>query len=116
MCGSQGISENCCCCPPAQLFQEKICGNFGPNNTVAVWSAGEVDDYVQGTFEVFNSASSIEFATGGVSSALQGGFTFGTPPGFSRSASAPFPISFTIESPANTSGTFCITLYKRIRA
>ncbi|MHC2836291.1 S-Ena type endospore appendage [Bacillus sp. F9_6S_D1_P_5] len=115
MCESQGISGNCCCCPPAQLFQEKICGNFGPNNTVVVWSAGEVDDYVQGTFEVFNSASSTE-NVGIAVTGVQGSFTAETPPGFSRAISARFPITFQIGSLSNTSGTFCITLYKRIRA
>ncbi|MGG5795838.1 S-Ena type endospore appendage [Bacillus cereus] len=115
MCVSQGISGNCCCCPPAQLFQEKICGNFGPNNSVVVWTAFDVDDYVQGTFEIFNSASS----TGNAAiliTGVQSSFTTATPPGFSRAFSARLPIAFQIGSPSNTSGTFCITLYKRIRA
>ncbi|EEK75499.1 hypothetical protein COE58_03525 [Bacillus cereus] len=115
MCGSQGISGNFCC-PPSQIFQEKICGNFGPDNDVVVWFADQVDDYIQGTFEVFNSASSTGNVIASLGSALQGSVLFPTPPGFSRSTSFPLPITFQINSPPNTSGTFCITLYKRIRA
>ncbi|EEK78179.1 hypothetical protein COE58_03520 [Bacillus cereus] len=114
MCGSQGISGDFCC-PPPQIFQEKICGNFGPNNTVVVWTAGEVDDYVQGTFEVFNSASSTG-GMGAVIESVQGSFVFATPPGFSKSTSISLPTTFKIGSPPSTSGTFCITLYKQIRA
>ena len=37
MCGSNGFSGGCC--PPAQIFQEKICGNFNGALTEPVWSA-----------------------------------------------------------------------------
>lgn len=36
MCGSNGINGGCC--PPAQVFQEKICGNF--NGPLAVLKYG----------------------------------------------------------------------------
>jgi len=119
MCGSNGMSGDCCCCPPAQFFQEKICGNFSnPATTgaigVTVWSA-PAGDYIEGTFEIFNSASSPGTVSGAVVStpATPG---ISVPPGFSISISALRPTSFAITVPAGASGTFCITLYKRVLA
>ncbi|WP_343036120.1 S-Ena type endospore appendage [Kroppenstedtia pulmonis] len=58
MCGScNGIDA---CCPSAQLFQEKVCGNFsGPLGDSVVWSVGDVTDYVQGTVEIFLSSGTL---------------------------------------------------------
>ncbi|OJD74831.1 S-Ena type endospore appendage [Bacillus paramycoides] len=124
MCGSQGINGNCC--PPAQIFQEKICGNFngGAAGVVdqIVWSA-PAGDFFEGTFEIFNSATSANTVTGIIisSNPTPPPATITTnlgpvPPGFSVSNTVSKPISFAITAPAGTNGTFCITLYKHVLA
>ena len=122
MCGSNGMSGDCCCCPPAQFFQEKICGNFnnpvgtGGGLGVTVWSA-PAGDYLEGTFEIFNSASSPGAVTGSVTSTAVPVVTiFSAPPGFSVSVSVRRPTIFTLTVPEGASGTYCITLYKRVLA
>ncbi|WP_308168340.1 S-Ena type endospore appendage [Bacillus toyonensis] len=126
MCGSQGINGNCGCCPPAQNFQEKICGNFNSGATGVVnqivWTA-PAGDFFEGTFEIFNSATSAAAVTGIITSSNP------TPPpatittnlgpvpsGFSVSATISRPISFGITAPIGTNGTYCITLYKHVLA
>ena len=116
MCDSMG--SDCCCCPPAKVFQEKICGNFS-NLTTAdvtqiVWS-GPTGDIFEGTFEIFNSANSGVAVTGTIT-ANPTVPAFMVPPGFSISRTALRPTAFTILAPPGTSGTFCITLYKRALA
>lgn len=116
MCGSQG--NNCCCCPDAMIFTEKICGDFGSINQV-VWSAPEVNDYIQGTFEVFNAGSgrvdfSVNFPTNPI-------VIENVPPGTSQSISVNNPETFIIQTIFNgvysgTTGKWCITLYKRVFA
>jgi len=116
MCGSNGS-----CCPPAQIFQEKICGNFnGPTNGVTdetVFTA-PLGDYFEGTFELFNSASSVTNVTGTVNSAVSPpSVPVGpVPPGNTFTSAVKSPTSFAIQVPAGTNGTYCITLYKRILA
>ncbi|TVY08864.1 S-Ena type endospore appendage [Paenibacillus cremeus] len=109
----------CCntsaCCPPAQIFQEKICGNFLGAAVRAVFTA-PAGDYFEGTFEIFNSASSTASAVGTVTPAVGAVTTFDAVPGFSNAAAVKNPISFVIDAPTGVSGTFCITLYKRVLA
>lgn len=114
MCGSKGFND--ACCPSGQIFQEQICGNFyggTEGETQIVWQA-PVGDFFEGTFEIFNSASSPGDATGTVN---PGGVTVGpVPPGFSMAQTVLNPTDFTITAPAGVNGKFCITLYKRVLA
>ena len=110
MCGSQG--NNCCCCPDAMIFQEEICGNFGPlANGVSVWLPADVNDYFQATYEVFNAGPvAIFFAT-------EAGQTpgFEVPVGTSRVVSVNNPTVLGIFNTNNSAtGKWCITLYKRV--
>jgi hypothetical protein len=103
-----------CCCPPAQMFQEKICGNFnGPLAAVVVWSAPP-GSYFAGTFEIFNSASSLTTVTAATVSTPVGALS--AAPGNSDTQSVNNPTSFAITAAVGNSGTFCITLYKRVLA
>lgn len=112
MCGSS--SANCCCCPEGQIFQEKICGNLaGPLNNYIAWQAPDINDYFQGTFEIFNSGTGV--IVGDVLNSA--GAVIGTlnvPPGNSVSTSENNPNEFRINAPPGTNGKFCINLYKRI--
>ncbi|WP_148359646.1 S-Ena type endospore appendage [Peribacillus simplex] len=112
MCGSNGF--NSACCPPAQMFQEKICGNFnGTGADQTVWAAPP-GDYFEGTFQIFNSASSTGTVTGTIN---PGAIAVGpVPPGSTFSVAATNPTSFTIAADVGESGTYCITLYKRVLA
>ncbi|MBU4643201.1 S-Ena type endospore appendage [Bacillus toyonensis] len=117
MCGSQGINGNCGCCPPAQIFQEKICGNFRATTaavTQVVWTA-PAGDFFEGTFEIFNSATSATPVTGTVTSTPVTP-VLTVPVGFSVSATALRPTAFSITAPIGTHGTYCITLYKHVLA
>lgn len=105
MCGTQG--NDCCCCPNAMIFQEKICGNFGDINAV-VWTAPAVNDYIQGTFEVFNAGPNpVVFAV------VNGGPNITVPPGTSQAISVNNPTVLGIVS-IGSHGKWCITLYKRV--
>ncbi|MEH7010756.1 S-Ena type endospore appendage [Neobacillus niacini] len=124
MCGSQGSNSNCCCCPNAIVLQEKICGNLAGPLPVPVpspgltlpflaWEAPDVNDYFQGTFEIFNAGpatitAEVLDSTGGVIATLT------VPPGNSVSVSVNNPDSFSVTVPDGTHGKFCITLYKRL--
>ncbi|EJV82061.1 S-Ena type endospore appendage [Bacillus cereus] len=101
------------CCSPAQFFQEKICGNYvGTGTVVQVWSA-PAGSYISGTFEIFNPTSNTALATGTVTPSG----TITPSPGDSASISLNSPTtSFSINAAAGDTGTFCITLYKRIVA
>lgn len=116
MCGSTSGFDNACC-PSAQLFQEKICGNFsGPIGGDPVWSAGDVTDYVQGTFEIFVSSGTLAASSAIITQANGGQVLF---PAITegntvaRSASVPTSLVLTDVNPGD-SGRYCITLYKRI--
>ncbi|MED0946432.1 S-Ena type endospore appendage [Bacillus mycoides] len=112
MCNSN--NGDCCCCPPAQMMQEKICGNFnGSLTNEIVWSA-PAGGYSAGTFEIFNSAASQAAVTAVITAPTPGGLDAN--PGNSDSESVNQPTSFSISSTATDSGTFCITLYKRVLA
>lgn len=115
MCHSQASGS---CCPPAQVFQEKLCGNFsnisGIAVTQAVWIAA-AGEYVDGTFEIFNSAASTAAVTGSITSTPIVPDIV-VPPGFTVSSSASSPTLFEITIPPGASGTFCVTVYKRILA
>jgi Protein of unknown function (DUF3992) len=115
MCGSHGSNSNCCCCPNAVVLQEKICGNLaGPLTNFVAWQAPAVNDYFQGTFEIFNAGPGTITATVLNSAGVVIG-TLTVPPGNSVSVSVNNPNSFVITSvPAGTHGKFCITLYKRV--
>lgn len=119
MCCSNG--SNAGCCPPAQLFQEQICGNFNGATTgvtdLVVFSA-PVGDFFEGTFEIFNSAASVASVTGTVNSAgIPATTPIGpVPPGNTLAVAVRNPISFSISIPAGTNGTYCISLYKRVLA
>lgn len=114
MCGSNGF--NGACCPPATIIKEEICGNFnGPFVDVTVWSAPP-GDYIQGTFQIFNSAASTGevLAVGAATPPIDLRAT----PGNTVSQSVSNPTNFVITITADTgeSGTYCITLYKRVLA
>ncbi|MDP1383939.1 hypothetical protein Q8G31_30300 [Priestia megaterium] len=114
MCGSHGFNGSCC--PHPQILKEKICGNFigSAGATPILWQAPE-GDYIEGTFQVFNSAASGGNASGNIS--LAGGIGIGmsdATPGNTISQSVPSPVSFSIIAPVGVSGTYCITLYKRV--
>ncbi|WP_223701155.1 S-Ena type endospore appendage [Sutcliffiella deserti] len=106
----------CCnnsnCAPQAQLFQESISGNFlGTGTIVTVWSA-DAGQYSQGTFSLFNSASSATGATG----TINGTEIIVADPGTTVSQSVSTPTSFAITAATGDNGTYCITLYKRVLA
>lgn len=113
MCGSQG--NDCCCCPNAVIFTEEVCGNIKDPINQAVWTAPPVNDYIQGTFEVFNAGpGTIDFSVNGT--------VFTVPPGTSQAISVNNPTIFIVQTTdipgaiAGTSGKWCITLYKRVFA
>ncbi|MDM5295330.1 hypothetical protein QUF81_19655 [Peribacillus simplex] len=109
MCGLNGDGG---CSPPAQMFQESICGNFnGPLAAETVWSA-PAGAYFSGTFEIFNSASSTTTVTATVTPAG----ALSATPGNSHSVSVNQPTGFAITAGAGASGKFCITLFKRVLA
>ncbi|PEQ68076.1 S-Ena type endospore appendage [Bacillus cereus] len=104
------------CCPTPKIVEEKICGNFATAvDPLTVWTTNE-NNYISGTFEVYNSASTSGNATMDVTSnpdiaVIQ------VPPGTTMSVSAQRPTAFTISAPlAGANGTYCITLYKRVLA
>ncbi|MEK3856208.1 S-Ena type endospore appendage [Cytobacillus sp. FSL H8-0458] len=114
MCGSNR-SGDCCCCPDPVIFQEKLCGNIQDPIDQAVWTAPAVNDYIQGTFEVFNAGpGTIDFSVNGN--------VFSVPPGNSRAVSFNNPTIFIVQTVGQpgaqpgTSGKWCIVLYKRILA
>lgn len=113
MCGSN-VSGDCCCCPNAMVFQEKICGNLtGPLNGFIAWQAPTVNDYFQGTFEIFNAGPGIITADV-LNSASVVIATLTVQPGNSVSVSVNNPNSFSVTVLDGTHGKFCITLYKRL--
>ncbi|KXZ18810.1 hypothetical protein AXI59_16255 [Bacillus nakamurai] len=113
MCGSKG--NDCCCCPNAMIFQEELCGNFGAIDA-AVWTAPTVNDYIQGTFEVFNAGpGTVDFSvtSNGVLN------LFHVPPENSIAVSFNNPTRFAVQTIFGevyngSTGKWCITLYKRI--
>ncbi|MBD8133944.1 hypothetical protein IFR10_00145 [Bacillus sp. CFBP 13597] len=111
MCNSQGFNGSCC--PPALVFQEKICGNFNGPLGVEVWSA-PAGVYSSGTFEIFNSASSTATVTATGTSTPT--IALSAAPGNTDSQSVNQPTSFTITASTGDSGTYCINLYKRVLA
>lgn len=116
MCRLSGFNGSCC--PPARIFQEKICGNFNFNGTGApqiVWSAPP-GDYFEGTFQVFNSAASPGTVSANIGLIGGGGLGISIDPGSTVSLAANNPVSLTIFTDAGESGTYCITLYKRVLA
>lgn len=108
-CGSKGVGN--ACCPSPQFFTEEFCGNYsGGEEGIALelWAAAGVSDYVQGTFQIYN-------ATGpGTVDGTANLATLEAPPGTTDSISIANPTNFTLTAPANTSGTYCIRLYKRL--
>ncbi|MBM7618742.1 hypothetical protein JOC95_000584 [Bacillus tianshenii] len=116
MCSTNGSANNCCCCPSPTVIQEKICGNLnGPLLNYTAWEGPEVNDYIQGTFEIFNAGP--EDITAQILDSL--GATVGTidvPPGNSVAVSVNNPNTFNVQVPEGTRGKFCITLYKRLFA
>jgi hypothetical protein len=117
MCGSNGFNN--ACCPPAQILKEEICGNFNNSSgaplAIPVWEA-PAGDYIQGTFQVFNSAASVGVATGNID---LGNFSVAmTPatPGNTVSETFNNPEGLVIATGGTASGRYCITLYKRVLA
>lgn len=100
--------------PSNQFFQETISGNFnGTGTPLEVWSA-PAGSYFSGTFQIFNSAASPGTVTGTVTSTPAGALS--APPGNTSTQSVDQPTDFTITAAAGDSGTYCITLYKRVLA
>ncbi|MCA0986509.1 S-Ena type endospore appendage [Guptibacillus algicola] len=116
MCGSQW--DNNACCPDGQVFQEKICGNLAPGNDLAVWDAAEggVDDYLQGTFEVFNAGDhNIQVTIRDASNQIIVG-VYDVPPQttVTKSANKPAKLVVTVPETNKLGSKYCITLYKRV--
>jgi hypothetical protein len=107
------------CCPPAKIFTEKICGNFNNSSNeliaITVWTAPP-GDYIQGTFQVFNSAASIGLATGNISLPNFSIAITPSAPGNTSSGTFTNPRGLRIAIQPGVSGTYCITLYKRVLA
>lgn len=105
------------CCPPAQIMKEKICGNFVGSVGIPpiVWQA-PAGDYIQGNFQIFNSAASTGPTSGNVQLANGSAIAFGPTPGNTSSVTTSNPINFRIFADIGESGTYCITLYKRVLA
>jgi len=104
------------CCPPAQIFQEEICGVFDGSELNPVWLA-PAGDYIQGTFRIFNSSASGGNAEATVvrSVGADVDLTDATP-GNTTARTVNNPIQFRITAANDVSGEYCITLYKRVRA
>ena len=105
------------CAPGPFMFQECIEGNFnaidGSINTL-VWS-GAPGHYTQGTVKLFNSAASLAVATGTAAGPTPAVVVTANP-GFTIGASVQTPTGFTIAAATGSSGSYCITLYKRVLA
>jgi hypothetical protein len=100
--------------PPVHVFQEKITGNFSTTNfeiTQILWSASP-GAYFEGTFEIFNS--SLSYGTVCSCITTNDCVEFNAPIGFSVGRTATKPTEFSITVPAASSGTYSITLYKRV--
>jgi hypothetical protein len=98
------------------MFQECIEGNWNATEAAIetlVWTSAP-GHYVQGTFKLFNSAGSVAVATGEVGGVQE--VTITAAPGFTIAAAAQGPTGFTIEAATGSSGSYCITLYKRVLA
>lgn len=113
MCGNQ---ENRSCCPDASILQEEICGRFGVINE-EVWIAPIVNDYIQGTFEVFNSGPGLALFT--VHTITDNDpQVYIVPPGNSLAVSVNNPTKFIVQTADlednQASGKWCIKLYKRV--
>lgn len=109
---------SCCdsssCCPAPEIFQEDFCGNFnGALAAEEVWSA-PAGAYIAGTFQLFNSSGSTGTVT--AAGAALPAIALSAAPGNTDSQSVNNPTSFTITAAAGDSGTYCITLYKRVLA
>lgn len=114
--GKKSGSGNCC--PDGVIFKEEFCGNLkgplSPGGTdVVVWDGSTVDDYFQGTFEIYNKGEgtiSAEVTRVGATAV-----SLVVPPGNSFAVSVDNPATFEItNAPARTRGKFCITLYKEV--
>lgn len=121
MCGSNGSNMDCCCCPDRVVFQEKICGNLTgplpvpPATTFVAWTAPAVNDYFQGTFEIFNAGPAGTITARVLNTG--GAIPIVATPGNSISVSVNNPVSLIIDSvPSGTHGKFCINLFKSIFA
>lgn len=117
MCGSHNFGNNGCC-PSGQVFQEKLCGNVTSNlvNQNAWAARPGVNDYFQGTFQVFNAGDTgISFDV--LSSTPGSSATdIPVPPGSTVSISVANPIQFLIDTTGSvvTGSTWCAVLYKRV--
>ncbi|PEQ68079.1 S-Ena type endospore appendage [Bacillus cereus] len=109
MCTSHSV-----CCSSSEIVQEQVCGNFGPTQgPVIVWSANN-SEYVSGTFEINNPLSSTGSVIIDVTSTPDI-LPYVVLPGVPLSMSVKQPTSFSIDvGTATTSGTYCITLYRRV--
>lgn len=115
MCSSN--KSNDACCPSAQIIQENLCGNLTGQLIgvdAVVWEADPlgVNNYFQGTFEVFNSSNTpidvnITRATGP-------SVAFTVPPLTTTSRSVLNPISLATTLDPGETGKYCIILYKRV--
>ena len=104
------------CCPPAQIIKEEICGNFnGELTDAAIWTA-PAGTYISGTFQLFNSAASTAAVTADIENAAAVITALTAAQGNTVSASVDNPTSFTLTAAEGDSGTYCITLYKRVLA
>lgn len=114
---NSGCDTGTACCPTAVIVKEKICGNFtAPLGSGIVWSADDVTDYIQGTFEIFLSSGTLAEASTHITQAtgeevLFPAITEGNT--VARSATVPTSLVLTDVNPGDT-GKYCITLYKRI--
>ncbi|MET1179325.1 S-Ena type endospore appendage [Peribacillus simplex] len=102
------------CCPSGEIFKEEFCGNFaGPLAAEVVWSA-PAGSYIAGTFQLFNANSSTGIVTAAGNAIPL--IALSATPGNTDTQSVNNPTSFTITAAAGDSGTYCVTLYKRVLA
>lgn len=113
-------NNNNACCPPDQVFQESHCGNFKGNqddDRITVWESRlDCNDFIQGTFEVFNSNDSKHRVKATVVKEGYGDEEFYIYPGDSVLISVSHPKKFKIKVQECDHGKFCFNLFKRILA
>lgn len=98
--------------PSEKIMKEELSGNFD-SGTVTVWQGALPGEYIRGTFQILNFSSNTGDVEGIVTANPSVVFS-PVPPGFTISRTAIEPTAFTIKSPLETNGKYCITLYKHV--
>ena len=98
-----------------RFLQKIFAVTFLDHSRQPVWSVVGVSDYAQGTFEIFNSATSLSVMTGAVGNGVDTAI-FTVPAGTTEAVSIKRPAIFTVSVATGDNGTYCINLYKRLLA